>query len=98
MISEFLLPIRGRPGQGAALPDPNPPRARGLASFPQYFHQLSLLSLKNERRPLRSEEVTSLHPCIPASLRRQAFTWLRSGDGREALERGRSPPLLEPLG
>lgn len=95
MISEFL-PIRDV-RQGAALPDPNPPRARGLLlSLNTSTNSLSSLS-RTERRPLGDrDEVTSpasLHP-----LRRQAFTWPRSGDGREALERGHSPPLLEPLG
>ena len=80
MISEFLLPIRGRPGQGAALPDPHPPRARGLASFPQYFNQLSLSPLSQERAAAAAigggDFPASLHPCITRPSPGPARGWM----------------------
>uniref|UniRef100_A0A4W2G8B4 Interferon alpha-inducible protein 27-like protein 2 n=1 Tax=Bos indicus x Bos taurus TaxID=30522 RepID=A0A4W2G8B4_BOBOX len=74
MISEFLLPIRGRPGQGAALPDPHPPRARGLASFPQYFNQLSLSPLSQERAAAAAIGGALAVAAVPAVLGAVGFT------------------------
>ena len=68
MISEFLLPIRRASWAGGGPPRPQTPKGQRTRFFPSILQStLSLLSLKNERRPLRSEEVTCLHPCIPES-------------------------------